>query len=116
MSRFKRRSLPHARNWLSVQWLISSLVGGGTVFADAPADLPFARGRLPEAVVWGEPHLQDAMAFGRSVVEHQAVAVNFLGGAVASGIDRSADAAWLEFTLVVIIESAGRLAGDRFLV
>jgi KDO2-lipid IV(A) lauroyltransferase len=52
-----RDVLDVARTFVTYASCLAEILGAGS-----------PRGRLPEAVVWGEPHLQDALADGRGVV------------------------------------------------
>jgi KDO2-lipid IV(A) lauroyltransferase len=52
-----RDTLDTARTFATYASCLAEILGAGS-----------ARGRLPRAVVWGEPHLQDAVAEGRGVL------------------------------------------------
>jgi KDO2-lipid IV(A) lauroyltransferase len=52
-----RDAVDVARTFATYASCLAEILGAGS-----------ARGRLPEAVVWGEPHLQDALADGRGVL------------------------------------------------
>jgi KDO2-lipid IV(A) lauroyltransferase len=52
-----RDTLDTARTFATYASCLAEILGAGS-----------PRGRLPQAVVWGEPHLQDAMAQGRGVL------------------------------------------------